>query len=320
MRLVCLSAALAVLAGAPALAPAQGAAKKKIVLLAGRPSHGFGAHEHNAGCRLLARALSENVKGIETVVHESGRVADPKVFQDAATVVIYCDGGGGHLANKYLDDYDKLFASGVGLVCIHYAVETPKGKPGDAFLRWMGGYFETNWSVNPHWDARFNELPKHPITRGVRPFVINDEWYYHMRFVEKMAGVTPILTALPPESTLKRPDGPHSGNPFVRAAVLERKEPQHLAWAFDRPGGKGRGFGFTGGHNHWNWAHDDFRKVVLNAIVWTAGLEVPEGGVESKRPTVDEMMIQDEPVPTNFNKESTARRFEEMNRPLTPGK
>ena len=67
-----------------------------------------------------------------------------------------------------------------------------------------------------------------------------------------MKGVTPILTALPPKETLSRGDGPHSGNPDVRSAVLERKEPQHVAWAAEREGG-GRGFGFTGGHDHWNW-------------------------------------------------------------------
>ena len=44
------------------------------------------------------------------------------------------------------------------------------------------------------------------------------------------------------------------------------------------PGG-GRGFGFTGGHNHWNWGDDNLRKVVLNAIVWIAHGEVPTMGV-----------------------------------------
>ena len=58
------------------------------------------------------------------------------------------------------------------------------------------------------------------------PFEIDDEWYYHMRFREGMEGVTPILTAIPPESTLSRPDGPHSGNPHVRK---EAGQPQHWA-------------------------------------------------------------------------------------------
>ncbi len=106
-----------------------------------------------------------------------------------------------------------------------------------------------------------------------------------------MQGVTPILTDLPPPDTLTRRDGPHEGNPAVREAVLERKEPQHVMWVFDSPAsaGRGRSFGFTGGHFHKNWQQDDNRRVVLNAIVWISGLEVPKDGVMSKTPTDEEM-------------------------------
>ncbi|MFN6104177.1 MAG: ThuA domain-containing protein [Planctomycetaceae bacterium] len=154
----------------------------------------------------------------------------------------------------------------------------------------MGGYFETNWSVNPHWTAKFETLPNHPITRGVKPFEINDEWYYHMRFRDKLERVTPILTAVPPASTLERPDGPHSGNPAVRAA---KGQPQHVAWAAERENG-GRGFGFTGGHFHRNWADDNFRRLVLNALVWVAHGEVPTGGVNSQV-SQDEMLANLDP-------------------------
>ena len=54
-----------------------------------------------------------------------------------------------------------------------------------------------------------------------------------------------------------------------------------LAWVVERPDG-GRGFGFTGGHFHKNWGDPNFRKLVLNAILWTAGLDVPAAGVESQ--------------------------------------
>ena len=119
-----------------------------------------------------------------------------------------------------------------------------------------------------------------------------------MRFVEGMKGVTPILTALPGEDTLVRPDGPRSGNPDVRKAIANG-EAQHVAWAYDRPDG-GRGFGFTGGHVHANWADDNFRKIMLNAIVWTANVEVPEDGVPSKTPSRTELDAnQDEPKPEN---------------------
>ena len=80
----------------------------------------------------------------------------------------------------------------MGLVCVHYAVEVPKGAPGDMMKKWLGGYFEIFWSVNPHWTAEFKTLPNHPITRGVKPFSLKDEWYYHMKFRDNMKGVTPI--------------------------------------------------------------------------------------------------------------------------------
>ncbi|WCJ61092.1 ThuA domain-containing protein [Fontisphaera persica] len=257
------------------------AAERKIVLLAGTPSHGPGEHEHNAGCLLLGRLLNQ-MGGVKAVVHTNGWPKDMTIFDGADAVFIYCDGGGGHMAvreRQRLTFLGELMKRGVGFGCCHYAVEVPKDNGGPEFLNWMGGYFETHWSVNPHWDADFKVIPKHPITDGVRPFKIRDEWYFHMRFQEGMKGVTPILSAVAPPSTMNRPDGPHSGNPAVREAVA-KGEPQHVMWAYERPDG-GRGFGFTGGHFHNNWGHDDFRKVVLNAILWIAKAPIPPGGVQS---------------------------------------
>jgi hypothetical protein len=269
--------------------------KKTIVFVAGRPSHGYGAHEHNAGCRLLAAELERHAPHVNVRVFLDGWPSDESAFDGADAIVMYCDGGEGHMVNSHLDQVDALAKTGVGIACIHYAVEIPKGEAGDRLLDWIGGYFETDWSVNPHWTANFTELPVHPVTRGVQPFEVNDEWYYHMRFRDGMEGVTPILTAIPPESTLSRPDGPHSGNPYVRAEV---GQPQHVAWVSERADG-GRGFGFTGGHSHWNWGQDDFRRLVLNAALWIAHAEVPEQGVATGGVSRGDLEAnQDEPKPT----------------------
>lgn len=257
------------------------AADKKIVFIAGSPSHPPGEHEHRAGCLLLSECL-KGVKGVTSVVYSNGWPNDPNAFEGAAAVVIYSDGGGGHpfLRGDRLKEIGALMDKGVGLAAIHYACEPTKENGQKEFIEWIGGCFETFWSVNPHWDANFKSLPDHPITRGVKAFTLRDEWYFHMRFRDGMQGVTPILTDIPPESTMNRGDGPHSGNPAVREAVKNR-EPQHVAWAAERANG-GRGFGFTGGHFHKNWGHEDFRKVVLNAILWIAKADVPAGGVESR--------------------------------------
>ena len=300
MRWFALLTLFAAFLSAPSPGTAAGGPKKKIVLIAGHKSHGYAGHEFNAGCLLLKRALDENVPEVETVVHLNGWPQDPRALNGADCIVLYMNGGNGHPVNTRLEEVDRLMKKGAGLVGLHYAVEVPKGKPGNYFLDWIGGYFETFWSVNPHWTMKQPQLAKdHPIARGVKPFTVNDEWYYHMRFREEMEGVTPILTATPPESTRRNETSMRGGNPAVFA---RRGMPEVEAWARERPGG-GRGFGFTGGHTHWNWGHDDFRKLVLNAIVWCAGVEAPEGGVPSRTPTLEELEAnQDFDPPRDFDR------------------
>jgi hypothetical protein len=254
--------------------------RKKLVLVAGRPSHAAGQHEFRAGAMLLKKCLDASCPQIVSEVYTMGWPADPTAFDNADAIFFFADGGGGHpvVQSNRLAQIDALAKRGVGIACLHYAVEVPKEKGGPEFLDWMGGYFETHWSVNPHWTLAGTELAKgHPITRGVSPFETNDEWYYHMRFREPAAGVTAILSAVPPDATRQRPDGPHSNNPTVRAGTGSREV---LAWAYERPDG-GRGFGCTGAHFHRNWENEDFRRLMLNALVWTTGLDVPTTGVVS---------------------------------------
>ena len=262
----------------------QAAEKAKVVFISGKPSHGRMAHEHRAGNMILAEALNRsnlNVQGV--LVPHYGYPKDTSILDDAASVVIFCTGHGGHVLKPRLDEFDALMEKGVGVVMIHWATEAEKGKPGEKFLQWMGGFCDLNWSVNPHWTPKFKDFPKHPICNGVQPFSLRDEWYYHMRFVKDLKGVTPILSDLPGPETLRRRDGARSGNPTVRKAVAAG-EKQHVAWAYQRADG-GRGFGFTGAHDHINWRHDDYRRVVLNAILWTAKVEVPKDGFPSKTPS-----------------------------------
>jgi len=124
-----------------------------------------------------------------------------------------------------------------------------------------------------------------------------------------MAGITPILTDLPSPETLARRDGSHSGNPAVRQAVLQQKEPQHVAWAATRADG-GRGFGFTGGHDHWNWGDRNFRKLVLNAIAWCAQAEIPAGGVGDEPVTFGQLeQNQDEEPGNDFDRNKIRARL-----------
>ena len=278
---------LCVLSGLVLGATSEAADKAKAVFISGKPSHGRLAHEHRAGNMILAKGLNESGLPIEAVVvPHYGYPKDESILNGADTIVVFCTGHGGHVLNPKLKQFDALMKKGTGVVMIHWATEAIKGDPGNKFLEWMGGFCDLNWSVNPHWTPNF-KAQKHPIWNGVKPFSVNDEWYYHMRFVKDLKGVTPILTDVPLAKTLKRPDGARSGNPAVRKAVANG-ESQHVAWAYERPDGA-RGFGFTGGHVHMNWQHDDNRKLMLNAILWTANVEIPKDGVPSKTPTKEEM-------------------------------
>ncbi len=269
---------------------------KKVVYLAGSPSHPPRMHEHNAGA-LLAKRLLNGHHGDKVLVttYLNGWPGDKSAFQNADALVIQSDGGPRHPAYWHLRQIDYLRERGVGVGMIHYAVEMTPGETNDTLIAATGGAFEVNYSVNPHWDGAFATLPTHPVARGVKPFTIRDEWYFNMRFRKDMSGVTPILSAIPPDETMSRPDGHHSGNPEVRKMVAE-KQPQHVCWVVERPDG-GRGFGFTGLHFHDNWAHDDFRKTVLNAICWIAKAEIPGGGISTPTPTQAELDANLDPKP-----------------------
>jgi type 1 glutamine amidotransferase len=258
-------------------------AATKIVLIAGVPSHPPGAHEFNAGTKLLVQCLSE-VPGIEPVFVAGGWPTDESVFQGAKAVVFFMDGGARHpmiQGPQRLDVIGGLMSQGVGLVCIHYAVEFPK-QHSDDILKWLGGYYETGYSINPHNDVNVMiAAPDHPITRGVKPFRALDEWYYRIRFRPNDPRVTPILT----------------GKDLVEQNGTKTTEPQTFAWATERQDG-GRSFGFTGAHFHKNWGNPDFRTLVLNAILWSAHVEVPSQGVQCNLSAADlEKNLDPKPAP-----------------------
>lgn len=285
---------------------ASEAEKPLVVFIAGEPSHGYGAHEFGPGSALLARALNEPASPVRARVYRDGWPADVDPLEGATAVVFYLDGGDGHAALPHLAALEARAAQGLGIVALHYAVELPSGRPSEAFRRWIGGSYESGFSTNPMWSAELRLDPKHPITRGVRPFRAYDEWYFNLRFSED-SGVTPIASAVPDDEARANPTWPPFADDRVMAASGRRET---LVYARERPDG-GRGAGFTGGHFHWNWGNADFRTLVLNTIVWTAGVEVPLEGVPSARLSYEELAEgQDERQPwLFFDAEETIERF-----------
>jgi hypothetical protein len=111
-----------------------------------------------------------------------------------------------------------------------------------------------------------------------------------------MANVTGILTAIPSD---KVRDGPYVYPKGPYKHIQEAKgRAEHMMWAVERDEG-GRGVGFTGGHFHNNWMNDNFRRAVLNALVWICKLDVPKDGVEST--------VSDKEIKQNLDPKSTKK-------------
>ena len=258
------------------------AAPADIVFLAGGRSHGPGEHEFNAGSQLLAKAINEQSGlGLKATV-VSGWPKDESVLDGIKCLVIYADGTS--VVGKGWKKVDELAKKGTGIVFMHYAVH-PDAKDGEQYYRpWIGGAFETGWSVNPHWVADLKALPNHPVSRGVAGLVqAYDEFYYHMRFPADRSKVLDLVTATPTRENVKK-----YINLWNQHGVEGLDKPQTLMWGLERADG-GRGVGFTGGHYHRNWAIDGFRKLALNAIVWAAKVEVPADGVKSAAVSEDDL-------------------------------
>jgi hypothetical protein len=297
-------AALVALSGG--LTAAQ--AGTRLVLIAGRPSHPPGMHEFRAGTMLMQKALS-GVANLRVDVYTNGwpsKLVDGKPVDDHAAlegadaVLIYADGGKGHPALQHdrAAVIDRLAERGAGLGFAHYAVEVPAGPAGgDAMQRWNGGFYEHLYSVNPMWAPKYATLPDHPVTRGVGPFSTHDEWYFNMRWTGDPAAkarVRPLLVATPSDAVRGGPYVNPRG-PYEHIVAASGRD-ETMMWVYERPDG-GRSFGFTGGHTHANWGDVNQRRIMLNALLWIAKIDVPAGGVVDRITDADLTMNLDEKPP-----------------------
>jgi len=266
--------------------PNQATAQNKtIVFLAGPKDHGVpGRHEYEKDLRVLAQCLqsSPNLKGIKTKVYVGKAPRDISELKDAAAIVILSssdrDAKETHPlfppepttdhksydpeTQAYLTELDKFIKTGVGVVVFHYANWVENWKARQYFMDWTGGLWVQGGSRNPNdqWSmALKNE--QHPVLRGVKPWNYRDEVF--CRFLLPM---DPKRTDLIIGTPTKSPIGP-----------------QVAAWAYQREDG-GRGFVMGGVDYHDNMQLEDYRRFLLNGIIWAAGMEVPVKGVQSSVP------------------------------------
>jgi hypothetical protein len=164
----------------------------------------------------------------------------------------------------FLKGFDELLQKGTGLVVLHYAtwIDNPVGH--EMLLRWLGGVRQSQLSTNPVDDWSMAPAPgaeNNPILRGVSPFKYREEVFCKFFFPPDVK-TTPLIVGTPTRSTIG---------------------PQVAAWAYERPGG-GRSVTIGGMDWHTNLQIEANRVYMLNSIIWAAGMQVPEGGVQATIP------------------------------------
>ena len=276
-----------------AAAQSVSADTKKVLFLAGPRDHGApGRHEYERDLKTLATSLEQatNISGVTTQLMVGSLPRDLEAVRGAAAIVINSSSdrasneihplfppnpstnGRGYDADTeaWLKSLDELIRQDrIGVVVIHYASWAENWRAREYYLKWTGGLWVQIASKNPvdQWSMTL-EKKKHPVLRGVKPWEFRDEIFCRY-FLPHDARRTNLLLASPKEDK-------------------QRIGPQIASWAYQRDDG-GRGFVFGGLDFRDNLALDNYRRFLLNGIAWSAGIEIPRGGISSPTPDVSDV-------------------------------
>lgn len=233
-----------------ASAGASGSEPTRILLIGHLRDHPYESHEYLVDEEILAKCLRQT-PGVEAEV-SNGWPNDPARLVGLDAVVLHVASGGNFLlGGPHRESAEKLLAGRVGFTAIHWSTGAEGPEIGRQYQRLLGGWFSTEFSKLEHVELPLVQVNRdHVICRGWTGFALHDEYYLNLRF----------------EPTAQ---------PIVQVERDGRS--QTVAWTYDRTGG-GRSFGCVLGHYHRNFAREEFRRLLVNGILWTARQEVPEQG------------------------------------------
>jgi type 1 glutamine amidotransferase len=229
------------------------APKTKILLIGKNPDHPYGSHMYMHTCTLLARCL-EKAPGVTTIV-SNGWPKDAATLEGVQAIVLYCSPAAEFLLEgPQREQVDRLMKSGIGLVTIHWASSVTKNhldRLGPTWLSYLGGTWVSNVGLSSGKSALKQLVPEHPICRGWSEYEIEDEYYLDPVLGKKTTALLQVRE--------------RTGKDVI------------VGWAYERPDG-GRAFGTTLGHPYKNFQVEAFRRMLANAILWSAHREVPTSG------------------------------------------
>jgi len=273
----------------PVVVTPQVQTKKKIIFLAGPKDHGaVGRHEYEKDLRELAWQLEKATNlpaGIETAVLVGKAPRDLSVLEDVSAIVIV--GSGDWLRNEtnvlfqqfqatdgrtydaettaYLQRFDQLIRQKqIGISIFHYTMWVENWVGRRYYLNWLGGLWIPYASHNPVDTWKMEPLAvKHPVLQGIKPWSFRDE-VFSRYFLFDNPKRTELLQGTPSNTN--------------------NGAPRPVSWVYERPDG-GRSFVWGGSDFHDNMhSVEDYRRYLLNGIIWTAKIDVPADGVFAPAP------------------------------------
>ena len=273
--LVCVSSSWSLFADDPS---ARITVPKRVLLLGQRPdTHPKTTHEYMAGIRLISRFLNDK-GGFQVIVEQADSPwkDGPELLDRADAVVLFLTEGAKWVSEdqERLVAFQRLAKRGGGLTALHWAMGTKEAPPVESFVNLFGGCHggpDRKYKVDD-----FRLVPSstpHPILSGIKPFEAHDELYYALKFPAQRHGHTVL----------------------INAEIGQADEA--VAWAWHRED-SGRSFGFSGLHFHKNWELIEYRRLIVQGILWTMKEAIPADGLsleltKNERELLDGDVVKD---------------------------
>jgi len=242
----------------------------KVLFVGKQPDHPFGSHMYMHTCGMLAKCLERN-GNIQSVV-SSGWPDDEETLNGVNTIVVYTSPAAEFLLDaSHRTQVTKLLDSGVGLVTLHWASSIKQEnlqRLGPKWISYLGGTWVSNVGLHTGNSPLRQLVSNHPVCQGWKDYEIHDEYYLNPTIGDD---ATPLLE------------------------VVVDEKPVIVGWAFEREN-NGRSYATTLGHFYRNFQQKSFRRMVVNAILWTAHAQVPPEGASVD---IDEKDLSLPPKPEN---------------------
>lgn len=231
--------------------------KRLLIVGQGPDGHPPTTHEFMAGANVLAELLRA-YPDIQTTVVKADEPwpEGPALIDKADGIAMLVTQGAEWMQTdaKRHAALKRLAARGGAIVALHWSVGAKDEKYIQGQLDLLGA---TRGGPQRKYKVLEVDLkradPQHPILSGLKDFKVYDEFYYAL---DKAPGITPLFRA--------KIDG----------------NDETVAWSWDRPDG-GRAFGFVALHFHSNWQLAEYRRFVVQGVLWSLKLPVPANGLKA---------------------------------------